>query len=233
MFINSCNYGCALDGTVARQGNSSVHGAIGGILNISISNDDEIYDSGSEPVNDLSCDIKTIPTLTFMHTDNISCNHGCALDGAVTRQGDESVHGAIEGVLNFSISNDDETYDFGSEPVNDLSYDIKTIPTPTFMHIDNTSCNQGCGLDRAVTRQGDGSVHGGVDDVLNLSIYSGNETYGPGSEPINDLSCDTRIISTPKVMHIGNFSQSIPCSREALYDIYPSLPRIPQVVFNS
>ena len=34
-------------------------------------------------------------------------------------------------------------------------------------------------------------------------------------------------------MHIGNFSQSIPCSREALSDIYPSLPQIPQVVFNS
>ena len=86
---------------------------------------------------------KTIPTHTFMHTDNISCNHGCALDRTVASQGDDSVYGTIDGVkLNLS-----ETYDSGSEPMNDLSCDIKTISTPTFMHTDNISCNHGCTLD--------------------------------------------------------------------------------------
>ena len=87
------------------------------------------------------------------------------MDGTITRQGDGCVLGAIDGVLNFSTSNDDETYDFGSEPVNDLANDIKSIPTPTFMHIDNTSCNHGCALDGAVFRQGDVFFHGGIDDV--------------------------------------------------------------------
>ena len=152
-------------------------------------------------MNDLSCDTKTILFPTFMHTDNTSCNNGCALDGAVARQDCGSVHGATDGVLNCSISND-ETYDSGSETVNDLSCDIKIISTPTGMHNDNSSCNHVCVLDRVVTGQVDGSFHGTADGVLNLSIYNDNETYGSGSEPVNDLSCDTKIIPTPTVMHI-------------------------------
>ena len=130
-------------------------------------------------MNDLSCDVKTIPTHTFMHTDNISCNHGCALDGTVARQGDGFVHGTIDGVLNLP-----ETYDSGSEPMKDLPCDIKTIPTPTFMHTDKVSCNHGCALDGAV----DGSVHGAFGGVLNLP-----EAYDSGSEPMNDY----HVISKP------------------------------------
>ena len=49
------------------------------------------------------------------HTGNSSRSHGCALDRAVTRQVDGFVHGAADGVLNLSISNDNETYESGSE----------------------------------------------------------------------------------------------------------------------
>ena len=54
-----------------------------------------------------------------------------------------------------------------------------------------------------------------------------------GSEPVHDLSCDTRNIPIPTVMHIGNSSQSIPCSSEALSDIFSILPQSSQVVLNS
>ena len=129
-----------------------------------------------------------------MHTDNISCNHGWALDGTVARQGDGFVHGTIDGVLNLP-----ETYDSGSEPMNDLPCDIKTIPTPTFMHTDKVSCNHGCALDGAVARHGDGSVHGAFGGVLNLP-----EAYDSGSEPMNDLSCDIKTISKPTFTHADN-----------------------------
>ena len=68
------------------------------------------------------------------------------------------------------------------------------------MHTDNTSRSHGCPLDRAVTGQVDGSVHGTIGGVLNLSISNDNETYmyGSCSEPVNGLSCDTKTISTPK-----------------------------------
>ena len=135
--------------------------------------------------------------------------------------------------MNLSISNDDKTSDYGSEPLNDLSCDIKTISTPTVMHNDNSSCKHGCILDRVVTGQVDDSVRGLADGVLTLSIYNDNETYGSGSEPVNDLSCDTRIIPIPTGLHIGNSSQSIPCSIEALSDISSSLAQSSQVVLNS
>ena len=109
-------------------------------------------------MNNIPCDTKTFPAPTVMHTVISSRNHGCALDMAVTGQVDGSVHGSVDGVLTLSIYNDNEVY--GSEPVNDLSCDIKTIPAPTVMHIDISSGNHGCALEGGVTRQGDGSVHG-------------------------------------------------------------------------
>ena len=62
-----------------------------------------LYCSGSEPMNNLPCDTKTIPAPTVMHTVISSRNHGCALDRAVTGQVDGSVNGAADGVLNLSI----------------------------------------------------------------------------------------------------------------------------------
>ena len=134
-------------GAVTRRGDGSVHGVIGGFFNLAIYNDIETYDSGSEPMNDLSCDIKTIPAPT----------------GAVTRRGDGSVNGVIGVFFNLAIYNDIETYDSGSEPMNDLSCNIKTIPTPTFMHTEITLCNHCCALDGAVARQGGSSFHCAID----------------------------------------------------------------------
>ena len=196
---SSCKHGCVLDGPSLDEMTVLFMAQLV-FFNLYIYNDYETYGSGSEPMNDLSCDTKTILFTTFMHTDHTSCNHGSALDGAVARQGGGSVHCATVGGLNRSISND-ETYDSGSETANDLSCTIKTISTLTGMHNDNSSCNHGCVLDRLVTGQVDGSFRGTADGVLNLSIYNDNETYGSGSEPVNALSCDTKIIPTPTVMH--------------------------------
>ena len=123
-----------------------------------------LYGSGCEPMKNLPCDTKHIPTPTVMHTNISSCHHGCALDGAITGKADGSVHGPAGGVLTLSIYNDNEVC--GSEPVNDLSDDIKTIPAPTVMHTDNFSYNHGCAFEGAITRQGEGTVHGAVDGFL-------------------------------------------------------------------
>ena len=51
--ISSRKHGCALDRAVSGQvdGPGSVHATVGGVLNLSIYNDNGVY--GSEPVNDL------------------------------------------------------------------------------------------------------------------------------------------------------------------------------------
>ena len=78
------------------------------------------------------------------------------------------------------------------------------------MHTSNSSRSHGCALDRAVTGQVDGSVHGADDGVMNLSISNDNETYESRSEPVNNLSCETKTTPTPSAMDSGNSSKLIP-----------------------
>ena len=155
-----------------------------------------------------------------MHTYNTSRRHGCALDRAVTGQVDGSVHDTIGGVLNLSIFNDNETDMYGScsEPVNGLSRDTKTIPTPktrilVILHVVMAAPWTGQLLDKLTVLF--------MAELMVLWTIPSNETY----EPVNNVLCDTNTIQTPSAMQTGNSSQSTPCPSEASSHIFQFSPK--------